>query len=129
MMSKIPKPTEAELAILGVLWDRGTATVREVHDTLSRTQDTGYTTVLKFLQIMHEKGLVTRDTSQRSHVYAPAVAREAIQTNLVSELLDKAFEGSAQNLILRALAARPSTPEELDAIRAMIDTFQNNQKP
>ena len=128
-MRKIPKPTEAELAILGVLWDRGTATVREVHDTLSHTQDTGYTTVLKFLQIMHEKGLVTRDTSQRSHVYAPAVAREAIQTNLVSELLDKAFEGSAQNLILRALAARPSTPEELDAIRAMIDTFQNNQKP
>ena len=128
-MSKIPKPTEAELAILGVLWDRGTATVREVHDTLSHTQGTGYTTVLKFLQIMHEKGLVTRDTSQRSHVYAPAVAREAIQTNLVSELLDKAFEGSAQNLILRALAARPSTPEELDAIRAMIDTFQNNQKP
>ena len=127
-MKKHPKPTEAELAILGVLWHRGSATVREVHDTLSETQETGYTTVLKFLQIMHEKGLVSRDTSQRSHVYQPAVAREAVQSNLVNDLLDKAFEGSAQNLILRALSARPSTPEELDAIRAMLDEFEKNQK-
>ena len=115
------KPTSAELAILNVLWKRGPSTVREVHEALSREQDTGYTTVLKLLQIMLKKGLVTRDSSERAHVYQAAASEKETQTNLVRDLLDEAFQGSAQKLVLSALAAKPSTPEELDEIRKLLD--------
>jgi predicted transcriptional regulator len=120
------RPTDAELSILRVLWDRGPSTVREVHERLSATQETGYTTVLKFMQIMHEKGLVARDDRNRAHIYVAAVSEEAVQTNLVRSLLERAFKGSAETLVLRALSIKPSTPEELAAIRAILDNLEDN---
>lgn len=116
-----PQPTHAELGILRVLWRRGPSTVRDVHGALPRDRAVGYTTVLKLLQIMAEKGLVTRDESSRSHVYAAAVSEDTTQRRLVSDLLDRAFEGSAIGLVMQALAARPASPEELRQIRALID--------
>src|SRR5919202_1899583 len=112
-----PRPTDAELAILRVLWQRGPSTVREVHEELSRERGTGYTTVLKLLQIMFEKGLVARDESERAHVYRPRQSEEQAQRRLVTDLLDRAFGGSAQQLVLRALTAKPASPEELAEIR------------
>ena len=121
-----PKPTNAELAILTVLWQRGPSTVREVHEALTRDQDTGYTTVLKFLQIMHQKGLVTRDDSARAHVYEAAVSEADTQNSLVKDLLEGAFQGSAQKLVLSALTAKPSTPEELAEIRKLLDKLEGS---
>src|SRR2546423_13409439 len=95
------RPTDAEIAILRVLWARGPATVRDVHHELSRTQKTGYTTVLKLLQIMTDKGLVTRDETERAHVYQAVSSEERTQQGLIADLLDKAFGGSAQKLVLR----------------------------
>ncbi|MDZ4698444.1 MAG: BlaI/MecI/CopY family transcriptional regulator [Rhodothermales bacterium] len=123
--STLPRPTDAELAILRVLWDCGASTVRAVHEALESTQSTGYTTVLKLMQIMHGKGLVTRDDANKAHVYRPAVEEEAIQRNLVASLLDRAFQGSAEKLVLRALSLKPSTPEELAAIRALLDKLED----
>src|SRR5687768_6138969 len=99
-----PRPTEAELAILQVLWDRGPSTVRDVTDALQADRGTGYTTTLKLMQIMAEKGLVTRDESQRSHIYQVAVPREQTQRALVSNLLKTAFGGSTSQLVLQALS-------------------------
>ena len=118
---RIPRPTDAELAILRVLWRRGPSTVRQVHDVLSAEKPTGYTTVLKFMQIMTEKGLVLRDESRRSHVYRPQRPAEKTQQQLVGDLLDRAFEGSAQRLVMQALNAKKVTPEELAQIRALLD--------
>ncbi|MFK7847881.1 MAG: BlaI/MecI/CopY family transcriptional regulator [Rhodothermales bacterium] len=115
-----PKPTAAELTILNVLWTQGPATVREVHNALP-DQKTGYTTVLKLLQIMLEKGLVKRDSSSRAHIYDSAFQAEDVQTQLVENLLTDAFQGSAKNLILRALSVKPSSAEELAEIRKLID--------
>ena len=115
-----PKPTASELAILNVLWTQGPATVREVHTALS-DQKTGYTTVLKLLQIMLDKGLVKRDSSARAHIYESAFQAEDVQTQLVENLLTDAFQGSAKNLILRALSVKPSSAEELAEIRKLID--------
>lgn len=123
-MSPSPSPTEAELAILKVLWARGPSTVREVHGSLERAEAVGYTTVLKLLQIMTEKGLVRRDTSARAHIYEPTVEEASIERRLVRELADRAFEGSAQKLILRALSVERASPEELDAIRALLDQIE-----
>ena len=120
------KPTPAELAILNVLWDRGPATVREVQYALE-DQTVGYTTVLKMLQIMLEKGLVRRDSSARAHVYESAFPAEEVQSRLVENLLDDAFKGSAKNLILRALSVKPSSPEELEEIRKLIDKLDEDQ--
>lgn len=120
------KPTPAELAILNVLWDRGPATVREVQYALE-DQAVGYTTVLKMLQIMLEKGLVRRDSSARAHVYESAFPAEEVQSRLVENLLDDAFKGSAKNLILRALSVKPSSPEELEEIRKLIDKLDEDQ--
>src|ERR1700733_1204451 len=103
------KPTDAELAILRVLWQLGPATVRAVHDELNRVQETGYTTVLKLLQIMTEKGLVRRDESERSHVYRPVGSEQQVQRQLVGHLLDRAFGGSAQKLVMQALSTKKST--------------------
>lgn len=114
-----PLPTDAELAILNILWSHGPATVREVQDRLDTDQ--GYTTVLKHLQIMLDKGLVTRDESGRAHVYASDIAETTTQRRLVSDLLERAFEGSAQQLVMRALSTEDVTEDELEEIRALLN--------
>jgi predicted transcriptional regulator len=127
-MTDRPLPTDAELAILTVLWKRGPSTVRDVHEALRSSQDTGYTTVLKLLQIMTQKGLVKRDESQRSHVYRAAVTEDRTQKRLVGELLDKAFGGSASDLVMRALSIKPASAEEIAAIRAMLDEAERKEE-
>jgi predicted transcriptional regulator len=122
------KPTDAELAILNVLWQRGPSTVREVMDALSTEKPTGYTTVLKLLQIMVEKRLVKRDESRRTHVYRSAVPAERTQRKLVRELMDRAFQGSAQKLVMQALADRRVSQEELEAIRSLLDDLKEQRK-
>ena len=114
-------PTPAELELLRVLWTRGPATVRDLHAALAR--GVGYTTVLKLLQIMTEKGLVTRDETARSHVYAAAVSEEITKRQLVTDLLDRAFGGSRLELVMQALSATPATADELRQIRALLDTI------
>ena len=116
-----PMPTDRELAILHVLWDQGPCTVRQVHEKLSRKTGTGYTTTLKLMQLMAGKKLVVRDKSQRTHVYRPTVSEEPTQQRLVGELLDRAFGGSAQKLMVRALSARKVSPQELAKIRQVLD--------
>lgn len=122
-----PLPSEAELAILRVLWDRGPATVRDVHDAL-RARRTGYTTVLKLLQIMHAKKLVSRDDSARSHVYSAAVPQERTERRLVTDLAERAFGGSAYRLALHALEATPASEEELTEIRDLLDRLEAERK-
>jgi predicted transcriptional regulator len=112
------KPTDAELAILRVLWSRGPSTVRQVAEQMGR--DTGYTTVLKFLQIMTEKRLVTRDESSRTHIYAAASTQEQTERQIVSDLVERVFGGSAAKLVMQALAAAKASPEELEEIRRLI---------
>jgi BlaI family transcriptional regulator, penicillinase repressor len=117
-----PRPTDAELAILRVLWERGPSTVRQVHEVLvARVGQTAYTTALKLLQIMTEKGLVRRDDTGRTHVFAPRLSEEQTQRQLVRDLLDRAFGGSASKLVMQALNARRATPEELGEIRKLIE--------
>jgi BlaI family transcriptional regulator, penicillinase repressor len=123
-----PKPTDAELAILRALWRTGPATVRSVHEELSQTQETGYTTVLKLLQIMIEKGLVRRDEANRSHVYESAFTEQQVQRRLVGHLLERAFGGSAQKLVMQALSAKKSSPEELAEIRRLLDELEGGKK-
>lgn len=122
-----PMPTEAELAILQVLWRRGASTVREVHEALEE-RGIGYTTVLKQLQVMTAKGLVARNERYRSHVYEAGVARERTQQQLARALLERAFEGSAKNLVLGALSSKPVSAGELEEIRQMLDAFEREQK-
>ena len=124
----IPKPTEAELAILQVLWSRGPSTVRTVHEAISRRRQTGYTTTLKLMQIMAEKGLVTRDESLRSHVYTAHVSRDRTQKQLVRNLLDQAFDGSAKKLVLQALSAKRASAEELAEIRQLLDSLEKGKR-
>jgi predicted transcriptional regulator len=120
----LPRPTDGELAILRVLWARGPSTVRQVHDVLSRDRPGAYTTTLKLLQIMTEKGLVRRDDADRSHVFQARMTEAQTQRQLVRDLLDRAFGGSASKLVMQALAARRSTPEELGEIRRLLDDRQ-----
>lgn len=122
----LPKPTAAELDILQVLWDLGPSTVRDVHEAMAATKDAAYTTTLKFMQIMAEKGLLLRDNSQRAHLYKPAVAREETQGRLLDDLMEKAFGGSAAALVLRALSQRKASKQELAEIRRMIATFEGD---
>ena len=116
-----PIPSNAELEILRILWRRGPSTVRDVHDELKGERDVGYTTVLKIMQVMAEKKLVTRDESERSHVYNPAVEEKSVKRRLVSELLDKAFDGSAAQLVMQALSDKRASPEDLKKIRKLLD--------
>jgi predicted transcriptional regulator len=116
------KPTETELAILRVLWEKGPSTVRQVHEALSHGRDTGYTTTLKLMQIMADKGLLTRDESSRTHVYTTRLSQDQTQRQLVSDLMNRAFGGSAKALVMQALSAHPTTTEELEEIRKLIDT-------
>lgn len=124
----LPKPTEAELAILKVLWERGPSTVREVTGSLQDERGTGYTTALKLMQIMTEKGLVKRDESERSHVYSAIASAEKTQRQLVSDLLDRAFGGSAQQLVMQALSAKRASKAELAEIRALLEEFEKKAK-
>jgi predicted transcriptional regulator len=123
----LPRPTDAELAILRVLWDHGPATVRQVHDALAETRETGYTTTLKLMQIMADKGLVTRDESSRTHVYAARLTQGETQRQLVSDLLDRAFGGSAAALVLQALRAGETSADDLRQIQELIDTHRGEQ--
>ena len=124
----LPRPTDAELSILKVLWRRGPSTVREVFDALSGAKKTGYTTVLKLMQIMAEKGLVRRDERPRAHVYAARLAEHETQRQLVGDLLERAFGGSAAKLVQHALASKRSSDEELAQIRQMLDEFERGKR-
>ena len=124
----IPRPTDAELAILRVLWERGSSTVRDVHETLNRARSTGYTTVLKLMQIMTDKGLLRRDESERAHVYQPAFAEAETQKQLVGDLLERAFGGSFPQLVMGALSAKRASAEELAHIRRLLDAYEGETK-
>ena len=121
MTREPPRPTQSELEILAVLWEIGPATVRDVQGALEARRPTGYTTVLKLLQIMTEKGLVRRDVRERAHVYAPKLPREKTEQQIVGDLLDRAFGGSSSRLVMRALSSRRASPEELDRIRELLN--------
>jgi BlaI family penicillinase repressor len=121
------QPTDSELSILHVLWQKGPSTVRTVNDALSEQREVGYTTTLKLLQIMHDKGLVTRVEEGRTHVYAAAVSREATQSVLLQQFVDTAFRGSAMKLVMQALGNHEASAEELDEIKALI--AQMEQEP
>lgn len=123
----LPNPTEAELAILRILWARGVSTVREIHDSIPPSRKVGYTTVLKTLQIMTEKGLVLRDEKQRSHIYRSSVNEEQTQRQMIGDLLDRAFGGSSRKLVMSALSAKKASPEELKQIRQLLDEME--QRP
>ena len=122
------RPTDAELAILHVLWDRGPSTVRQVFETLADARETGYTTTLKLMQIMSEKGLVRRDESARTHVYAARVSRDKTQQHLVRDLLDRAFGGSAATLVMQALSSHPTSAEERRDIEQLIAEYKGQYK-
>jgi BlaI family penicillinase repressor len=114
-------PSNAELEILSVLWREGPQTVRQIHSLLDRRRTIGYTTTLKTLQLMTEKGLVSRDESERSHIYRAAVPERAVKKRLVAELLDRAFDGSAAGLVMHALSAKKASPEEREKIRKLLE--------
>ena len=123
----LPRPTDAELEILAVLWNRGRSTVRDVHDALQGRKPTQYTTVLKLMQIMAEKGLVRRDVEQRAHVYEASRPREWTQRQLAGDLLQRAFGGSAKGLMLGALSAKRASKEELAELRKLLDEFEGGK--
>jgi len=123
--TKTIKPTESELEILQTLWIKGLATVREVHEDLARTKDVGYTTTLKLMQIMHEKGLVKRDDSMRTHVYQAAVNKEKTQKHLLGKMIDNLFGGSPTQLVIQALGEHKASPEELEKIQALLNNLKN----
>ena len=124
----LPRPTDAELAILRALWRLGPSTVRQVQEELNQSQTTGYTTVLKMLQIMTDKGLVKRDETERSHVYEAALPEEETQKQLVSDLLERAFGGSARQLVLHALAVKQASKKELAQIRQLLDELEGGSR-
>lgn len=124
---KNTKPTESELEILQVLWANNTATVRTVHEELSKTKDAGYTTTLKLMQIMHEKGLVTRDDSSKTHIYQPAVSREKTQKQFLNKMIDTLFAGSSANLVLQALGGHDASQAELEKIQALINELKKDK--
>jgi len=128
MPRSLPRPTYAELDILRVLWEHGPSTVRQVHEALVGTRETGYTTSLKLMQIMADKGLVTRDESTRTHVYKARVSQEHTQKQLLNDLVDRAFGGSAAALVLRALSSGRTSDEELQEIRKLIDDAREERR-
>ena len=129
MTPKAVRPTDSELEILTVLWSRGPSTVREVYETLRRRRKSAqYATVLKFMQIMAQKGLLERDESDRAHVYAPVHSRELIQQQLAGDLLQRGFDWSMKNLMIGALSAHKATKEELAELRRLIDEYEKRQR-
>lgn len=127
-MAKTPRPTPAELDILRLLWELGPSTVREVQERLERERPTGYTTVLKLLQIMTDKGLVARDEAERAHVYSARAPEQHTQRQLVRDLVDRAFGGSASKLVMQALSARQTSREELGRIRELLDRLEGEKR-
>jgi len=127
MAPKYIKPTESELEILQILWQNGTATVRDVHEELAKTKDVGYTTTLKLMQIMHDKGLVKRDESMRTHIYQPAVNKERTQKHLLEKMIDSLFGGSSTQLVLQALGngEQKVSAEELEQIQTLLNNLKN----
>jgi predicted transcriptional regulator len=128
MTARLPKPTDAELAILRVIWEQGPSTVRQIQQTLDRVRPTGYTTVLKLLQIMTDKGLVRRDESERSHVYRARLSEDQTQQQLVGDLLNRAFAGSTSRLVMQALSSGKASAEELAEIRRLLDEWEGGAK-
>jgi predicted transcriptional regulator len=128
MAQLLARPTDAELAILQVLWDRGASTVRQVFEALADERETGYTTTLKLMQIMAEKGLVERDESARTHVYVARFSRDKTQQHLITDLLDRAFGGSAATLVMQALSAHPTSTEELADIQRLIADYKRRKR-
>lgn len=126
--STVPRPTDAELAILRVLWERGPSTVRQVHDILATDRPAAYTTALKLLQIMTEKGLVERDERDRTHIYRARLSQETTQRQLVRDLLDRAFGGSSGKLVMQALATKRASADELKDIRKAIDSARHEKE-
>jgi predicted transcriptional regulator len=126
MSQKYVKPTESELEILQILWSKGTATVRDVHEELAQLKEVGYTTTLKLMQIMHEKGLVKRDESMRTHIYQPAVNKEKTQKHLLTKMIDSLFGGSSTQLVLQALGGgeQKVSAAELEEIQKLIDNLK-----
>jgi predicted transcriptional regulator len=124
----VPKPTDAELAILRVLWERGPSTVRQVYDVLSEQRDFAYTTTLKLLQLMTEKGITVREEEGRVHLYRAGFAQEDTQQRLVADLLDRAFGGSSAKLVVQALAAKPASSEELREIRQLLAEYKEKDR-
>lgn len=127
MAPKYIKPTESELEILQILWQNGTATVRDVHEELAKSKDVGYTTTLKLMQIMHDKGLVKRDESMRTHIYQPAVNKERTQKHLLEKMIDSLFGGSSTQLVLQALGngEQKVSAEELEQIQTLLNNLKN----
>jgi BlaI family transcriptional regulator, penicillinase repressor len=125
---EVPRPTDAELAILRVLWERGSCTVRDVHEMLSSTQATGYTTVLKLMQIMTDKGLVVRDESQRAHVYQATQSEQKTQRQIVADVVRRAFGGSPAKLVMQALSGRKASAAELNEIRELLDRLEGEKR-
>ena len=126
--ARLPRPTDAELDILRVLWERGTCTVREVQEALNETKPTGYTTVLKLMQIMTDKGLVRRDEQQRAHVYEAQLPQEQTQRQLDSDLVERVFNGSASGLVMQALAGKKTSASELSEIRRILDEVERGRR-
>lgn len=125
MQPILSKPTESELEILQILWDKKYATVREVHEILEKTKDAGYTSTLKLMQIMHEKGLVSRDTSSKTHIYRALLNQEKTQQQLVNKMIDNVFNGSAARLVMQALGNNNASEEELEEIKKYLDNLSN----
>ncbi|SJZ92977.1 BlaI/MecI/CopY family transcriptional regulator [Sediminibacterium ginsengisoli] len=123
-MSKQIKPTESELEILRILWDKGTATVREVHEVLSEHKEAGYTTTLKLMQIMFEKGIVARDDSSKTHIYSAAITRESTQQQLVGKMINSLFGGSSTQLVMQALGNHAPNQDELAEIQKLLDNLK-----
>ncbi len=124
---KSKNPTDREMAILRILWDLGPLTVRQVNDVINQDQETGYTTTLKIMQIMVNKKLVVRDKSQRTHVYSPTVAEEQTQKQVVHEMIDKVFGGSARKLVMQALSAQKVSADEMDQIREILGEIEGEE--
>ena len=122
--NKLIKPTEGELEILGVLWDKESATVRNVFEEVCKTKDAGYTTTLKLMQIMFEKGLVTRDSSSKTHIYKAAVSREKTQKQFVNKMINSLFSGSSAQLVMHALGGNNTSSDELEKIQSLINDLK-----
>lgn len=127
-MKEMHKPTDSELEILHILWEKSPCTVREVNDALNQKQETGYTTTLKFMQIMFEKGLVTREKSGKTHLYTAAVTEEQTQSQMLDRFIDKVFKGSAARLMMQALGSKKASPSEVEELRKMLDHLENQDK-
>lgn len=120
------KPTESELEILQILWEKGNCTVRDVHEILEKSKDSGYTTTLKLMQIMHEKGLVARDTSSKTHIYTSLVNQQKTEQHLVNKMIDNVFNGSAARLVMQALGNHTASKDEIDSIKKYLDELSKS---